>query len=112
MTRSRILHAIPLAAIVLLGIELRLLFAQGIIHTDDLLYTHLARAVAEGTSPFAIADKYTALRFGLYGPAAILYKLFGVSDVTTLAWPFLLSLAGIIGAYGIGRLVHGETAGL
>ena len=117
MTRRHLLHAIPLAAIVLLGIELRLLFAQGVIHTDDLFYAHLARQLAEGLSPFVellkqLPDKYAALRIGIYGPAAILYLLFGTSDVTTLAWPFLLSIAGILGAYGIGRLAHGEGAGL
>lgn len=112
MTRRRIRQAMPLVAVVLLGIELRLLFYQGVIHYDDLFYSHLARGLADGTSPFGVADKYTALRVGLYGPVAMLYRLFGTSDVTTLAWPFLLSIAGIIGAYGIGRLVQGEAAGL
>lgn len=114
ITRARVLQAVPLAAIVLLGIELRLLFAQGVIYTDDLFYAHLARRLADGISPFTppVLESYAALRIGLYGPIAILYRLFGTSDVTTLAWPFVLSIAGILGAYGIGRLVHGEAAGL
>lgn len=114
MTRRLIIGALPLVAVVLLGIELRLLFYQGVIHYDDLVYVHLARRLADGVSPFAqpLPDSYGALRIGLYGPVALAYRLFGTSDVTTLAWPFLLSIAGILGAYGIGRLVQGEAAGL
>ena len=74
MTRQRLLQVLPLAAIVLLGVELRLLFSQGVIYTDDLFYAHLARLVAEGSSPFAAPalESYAALRIALYGPVAVL----------------------------------------
>ena len=106
----------PLAAIVLLGIVLRLLFFQGIVHFDDLMYSHLARRLADGislfTPPLPIETRYGAKRIGLYAPVALMYWVFGTSVATTLAWPFILSILGILAAYGIGRLVHGEAAGL
>jgi 4-amino-4-deoxy-L-arabinose transferase-like glycosyltransferase len=114
MMQRLLVRAIPLAAIVLLGIMLRLIFFQGIIHFDDLLYSHLARRLADGISPFTqpLPPKWGALRIGMYGPVAIVYWLFGTSEAATLAWPFLLSILGILAAYGIGRLAHGESAGL
>ena len=114
MMRPIVVRALPLAAIVLLGIELRLLFYQGVVHFDDLLYANLARRLADGFSPLTppLPPAFAAIRIGLYAPVALTYWLFGTSDATTLAWPFFCSILGIIGAYGIGRLVHGETAGL
>jgi hypothetical protein len=108
------MRVLPLLAIVALGMQLRLTFYQGVIHFDDLVYSHLALRMAEGVSPFAepLPLTYAAVRIGLYGPVALAYWLFGASDLTTLAWPFVCSMLGILGAYGIGRLVHDEAAGL
>lgn len=109
-----IADALPLAAILGLAVELRLIFYQGVIHTDDIFYSHLARGLAEGVSPFAqpLLDQSSVLRIALYGPVALLYRLFGANDVTTLAWPFACSLLSIIGAYVIGRIVCNATSGL
>lgn len=114
MMRPGLVRVIPLAAIVLMAIALRLIFFQGIVHFDDLLYSHLARRLADGISPFTqpLPPRYGAIRIGLYAPVAVLYWIFGTSVATTLAWPFLLSILGVVGAYAVGRMVHGETAGL
>lgn len=108
------MRALPLLAILALGVLLRLTFYQGVIHTDDLVYSQLAWRLSEGVSPFAapLPPVVAAVRIGLYGPVAIGYWLFGVSDATTLAWPFVCSILGIFGAYGIGRLLYNESAGL
>ena len=105
---------VPLLVILALAIELRLIFFQGVIHTDDLTYSHLAERLAEGVSPFAkpLPDIYGALRIGLYAPVALAYKIVGVSTGATVAWPFLLSLLGIVAAYVVGRIVRSEAAGL
>lgn len=108
-----IVQAIPLVAILVLGLELRLTFYQGVIYTDDLVYSHFARRLADGMLPSAEpATRSEAVRIGLYAPAALAYKVFGTSDATTLAWPFACSILSILGAYAIGRLVHNETSGL
>lgn len=108
------MRVLPLLAVVALGVLLRLTFYQGVIHTDDLVYSQLAWRLAEGVSPFAepLLPTFAAARIGLYGPVALAYWLFGASDATTLAWPFACSIIAILGAYGIGRLVHTEAAGL
>jgi hypothetical protein len=113
-TGRRVLRLLPLLAIVALGVQLRLTFYQGVLHTDDLVYSHLAQRLAEGISPFTapLPPSYAAVRIGLYGPVALAYWLFGASEATTLAWPFLCSLVAIVGAYAIGRLLHNEASGL
>lgn len=111
---ERVMRVLPLLAIVALGVQLRLTFYQGVIHTDDLVYSQLAWRLSEGVSPFAepLPPTSATARIGLYGPVALGYWLFGASDVTTLAWPFVCSILGILGAYGIGRLLYNESAGL
>jgi len=112
--RERLTAAIPFALILLLGVELRLLFRTGLADLDALVYSHFARNLADGVFRFnyeSVPFSATA-RLGLYAPVALLYKLFGSSDLTTFAWPFLCGLAGIGFAYGIGRRLAGESAGL
>lgn len=113
-TGRQVLRVLPLLAIVALGVQLRLTFYQGVIHTDDLVYSQLAWRLSEGVSPFAqpLPQTFAAARIGLYGPVALAYWLFGASDATTLAWPFMCSIVAILGAYGIGRLAHTEASGL
>lgn len=105
-------QVLPLAAILLLAVELRLIFTAGMVQLDSLAYVHLARNLTDGAHTGAALSPWTTTRIGLYGPVAVLYALFGVSDLTTLAWPFACSLFGIICAYGVGRILDGEAAGL
>lgn len=112
--RGRLERAWPMLLIVLLAVELRLLFRTGLADIDALVYSQFARNLADGIFKLnyeGVPFSATA-RVGLYGPVAMLYALVGSSDVSTFAWPFLLSLVGIGFAYGIGRRIAGESAGL
>lgn len=104
----------PVLLVLALAVQLRLTFYQGVVHTDDLVYSQLAYRLTEGVSPLAEprVPGYAVARIGLYGPVALVYAVFGVSEITTIAWPFLCSLLGVVAAWGIGRLVHSEAAGL
>jgi 4-amino-4-deoxy-L-arabinose transferase-like glycosyltransferase len=105
---------LPLAVIVLVAVELRLMFQTGMVHFDGWVYAQLAHRLADGVSPFAapLPPRWTTVRIGLYGPVAVLYWLFGTGNAVTLAWPFACSLAAVCGAYAIGRRLAGESAGL
>lgn len=111
---SFLVRAIPLAVILLVAAELRLLFRTGMVHLDSLVYAHLARNVADGvlTLRYDTVPLWATVRAGLYGPVAALYALFGTSTVTTFAWPFACSILGVACAYAIGRRLAGESAGL
>ena len=105
---------LPLLVVLALAWVLRIVFYQGLVHYDGLVYSHLAERLAEGVSPFAkpLPDAWGAVRVGLYVPVALLYRLFGVSHATTVAWPLLCSLLGVAGAYALGKRLAGESAGL
>ena len=103
-------HAGPLLAVLALAVALRLIFVTGVVFSDDLGYAQAAHGLSRGVFPTELGHKQ--IRIGLYAPVALLYALFGVSDATTLAWPFLCSLLGIIFIYFIACLQLDETAGL
>lgn len=112
--RARFEQALSFLLILLLAVELRLLFRTGLADIDALVYSQFARNMADGIFRLnyeGVPFSATA-RVGLYGPVAVLYALFGSSDVTTFAWPFICALLGVAFAYGIGRKVAGESAGL
>jgi len=113
-SRSRLVQALPMAAILLVAVELRLLFQTGMVHIDSLVYAHLARNLIDGVWRFAdpVLSRWATVRIGLYGPVAGLYALFGPGPLTTFAWPFLCSILGVWFAYEIGRRLAGESAGL
>lgn len=113
-TASPFAGAVPLVAILLMAALLRWLFRTGLADLDALVYSQFARNLADGIFrlnyegvPFG-----ATARVGLYGPVALLYAIFGSSDLTTFAWPFACALMGVGFAYGIGRRLAGESAGL
>ncbi|NOH10443.1 MAG: hypothetical protein HND51_02235 [Chloroflexi bacterium] len=103
-------HIIALFAIVLLGIVLRLYFFTGMVRGDDFNYAHTAYELAQGRSPLGIWAGSS--RIGMYLPVSILYFLFGPSEVTTLAYPFAMSISSILLVYGLGRMFSTPEAGL
>lgn len=106
--------AVPFVAILSLAAVLRLLFKTGLADVDALIYSHLARNVADGVFRlnYEGVPLAASARVGLYGPVGLIYRLLGVSDATTFAWIFGCGLLGVVFAYLIGRKVAGEAAGL
>ena len=101
----------PLLALLALAAGLRLIFVNGVVFHDDFVYARAAHQVSRGVFPSPGWSGFT-VRPGLYGPVALLYSLFGVSEVTSLAWPFFCSMLTVAFVYFIGRLQAGEAAGL
>ncbi|MFN3198851.1 MAG: ArnT family glycosyltransferase [Bradymonadia bacterium] len=104
-----------LVTIVLFGAVVRLAMASHLWGTDDLNYADLARIEAStlfGAPPEEFVHNHHSLRKGLVFPVALLYSLFGVSDWTTGAFPFVCSLGLIVLAHRFGRLFVSEQVGL
>ena len=113
------LHKVlALAAVMALALVLRLTFVTGMVHSDDLEYAVAAHQFA--TSGFHLTatshDKSGAQagrgRLTMYVPVGVLYRLFGVSDVTTLAWPLLCSLLTVVLVYCVTALLANESSAL
>jgi len=106
--------AVILALILCLAAVVRVLSFHGYAGSDDGSYVELAHALAAGQ--FRVGE-FTGppvfpLRVGVFAPVALLFRLFGPSEIAVIAYPFSLSLAGVVLAYFAGRIFFNTTVGL
>jgi 4-amino-4-deoxy-L-arabinose transferase-like glycosyltransferase len=106
-------HLLALLAILSAAIVLRLIFLQGLVQSDPYCYAELANDLADGK----YLNDYNGalvfpLRIAFYGPVALFIKIFGLSEGSLVAFPFLISIAGCVLAYVLARHLFGPTAGL
>ncbi|HSL21141.1 MAG TPA: glycosyltransferase family 39 protein [Vicinamibacterales bacterium] len=103
-----------LVLILLASVSIRLYDLSGYIGLDDAEYARFASRLAHG-EPFPAAYSGPAvfpLRVGVFGPPALLFRLFGVSEWTMILYPLALSIAGIVLVYACASLYFGARAGL
>jgi len=81
---------------------------------DDVGYADLAHSIVAGG--FREAHERTSLifpaRIGILAPAAMSFKVFGVSEQALGVYPLVVSLAGILLAYVAGSVLFNERVGL
>ncbi len=106
----------PLLIILVAALALRLVLFTGIVRNDDLDYLHYAQDINLGQASIldGLSEPFTEIgwRFGFYLPVVVLYKLFGPSPWTTIAFPLISSLLGILFVYLIGVTLFGKKIGL
>jgi len=102
-----------LAALVALSAALRWHWLVGWgVTTDDIIYSGMANNMAQGGWQTVDLRYGVNYRLGLTVPVAYLFRAFGVSDVTYVIYPFLMSLVAIVVVFLIGRRLFGAAAGL
>ncbi len=111
-SRVKLVPLVPLVVLLAVGLSLRLSFPTGVVHTDDLTYARTAYMLSQGEIAHEHGFGVAVTRVGIYAPLALSYRLFGVSDATTLAWPLLCSLATILLVYLVTKELCGEPAAL
>ena len=89
---------------------MRLIFFTDLVRGDALNYAHAAYELSQGR--LHLGGWSGTSRLALYAPVALLYKLFGPNEVTTLIYPIACSLLTIVFIYLITRLYGGISAGL
>jgi 4-amino-4-deoxy-L-arabinose transferase-like glycosyltransferase len=92
------------------AIGLRLVFFTGIILFDDVYYLERARQLAAGD--FSLPRSYFESRLGTVLPAALAYRLLGVTPLASAAFAFACSIGSVIVAYALGRRLFDERTGL
>jgi len=104
--------AAPTALVLILGgaAVLRLVFFTGYHGHDDVYY--IQRALELSRDAATPPATHWAARIGLVGPTALLYRAFGVTPLTTSAFPFACSLLGVVAAVILGQRLYGAPAGL
>ncbi len=98
------------AILVVIGFLTRLACFTGLIGSDDLGYSHYAQLTAH----FSYRPELSqfALRFGVFVPVAIVYRLFGITEWTTVVVPLLASTASVAMLMLVGRKLMSSRAAL
>ncbi|MFM8393385.1 MAG: ArnT family glycosyltransferase [Acidobacteriota bacterium] len=97
-----------------MAIIIRVVAFQGYSDSDPRSYAELAEQAARGIAyQPARGDWNTyALRVGTYLPAALTIRLGGLTEVSIVAFPFVISLLSCLLAYLFGRRLFGPSVGL
>lgn len=100
-------HTWPVLLLAFGGL-LRVLTWRGICISDPGTYTELAYRLSEGQMQLGHA---ASVRLGVYAPAALVIRLFGVTDLSVGLIPFLASMGTVLLAYLLGRRFGSEITG-
>lgn len=105
---------IALAAIILIAAALRAYSFAGFIGLDDAEYADLADRVLKGVFPFGMYEGAAVFpqRVGVIIPAAVIFRLFGVSELTMVIYPLVISVLSVAVAYVAASQFFGQRAGL
>ncbi|MBI4451964.1 glycosyltransferase family 39 protein [Candidatus Woesearchaeota archaeon] len=96
--------------VLLFALALRLVFFTGADNSDTLAYYEYAYQASKGN--FNLDSNHFSSRIGLIYPQAIVYKLFGINEITSNILSLIVSLAGIILIFYLGRFMFNEKTGL
>ena len=106
---SSVQHWAVLAAIVAIGIGMRLTFYSGFYGSDEV--TYLAAAVNVLNGDWTPSTYIGAIRYGFQLPMAAFMAVFGQSEQIANLWPLLCSVAEIALVVVFGRRFFGLKAG-
>jgi len=98
------------AGLFVLALLLRLACFTGLIASDDGHYSGYAQLIADGR--YTPEYHHHAVRHGLLLPVALLYRVFGVGEWTTIAVPLLASSVAVTLLFFVGTRLFGARAAL
>lgn len=99
-----------LFCLLLIAAALRLVFFNGVLGSDDLVYLNRSMQIAEGV--WSSANYNGALRYGFNIPAGFFLYLFGINMFAANLWPLLCSLIEISTVYLFSHALWGRQAAL
>lgn len=103
-----------LLGILLLAVGVRVVSFNGYAGSDDASYAELAFSLSRGTFHPGeyVGPPVFPLRIGVFAPVALLFWIFGPSEVAMLVYPVFISLLCVGLAYWGGSFLLGQRAGL
>ncbi|UCE27797.1 MAG: hypothetical protein JSW52_03325, partial [Candidatus Coatesbacteria bacterium] len=93
--------AVALGVVLVIAVGIRTFCFSGVVGSADLAYLEEARNIANGT-PLVEAHPFLNKPGFLYAEA-LTFNLFGANETAQLAYPFLMSLAGVALAFVVAR---------
>lgn len=97
---------IILLVIIIFALCIRLVFFAGVGMTDVLSYAENAYNVSKGS--IEISRNVHHLRLGLFLPAALGYRLWGVNEISSAIYPLLCSLGNLVLAFYLSKLLFDD----
>jgi 4-amino-4-deoxy-L-arabinose transferase-like glycosyltransferase len=108
------IHRVPFWAfgvgLFFLALLLRLACFTGLVASDDVHYSGYAQLIADAR--YTPEYHHRAIRYGLLFPLALLYRVFGVSEWTTIAVPLIASSVSVVLLALIGKKLFGVRGAL
>lgn len=103
-----------LVIVLLLAGVIRALSFCGYYGSDDAAYAELSSRLLHHVFPLGnySGPPVFPLRLGLIVPTAFSMSIAGVSELSILAYPFLISLAAVLLAFYFGKLLFNAKTGL
>lgn len=102
-----------LLALLLLAIALRWQFFVGFgVNADDLIYGGMSKELAKRGWEAVDLKFGVNYRLGLSVPLALLFRTVGISDLSFVIYPLLMSLVSIVVVFLLGRRFFGPAVGL
>jgi len=98
--------------ILIFALVLRLIFFVGVGYNDDSYYLEFAETIYKGNKFIPPPALSWGIRIGVFLPVVFMWKLFGISELSTSFYFILTSLGSIIVTYYIAREFFDEKIGL
>jgi 4-amino-4-deoxy-L-arabinose transferase-like glycosyltransferase len=111
---SSVLHKRIILIIMAFAIIIRIICFQGYSDSDPRDYAILADQLAIGilNIPFYEGPPVFPLRVATYSPSALFISLFGLSEISLVAFPLFVSVASCLLIYYLARLLISPSAAL
>lgn len=98
-----------LLLLICFALALRAIYFNGFSGSDDIDYNNTSFNLANGD--FSI-DSHHSTRLGLILPTALAFKVFGFSEVSSVLFLLICSIANIVIAFAAGKIFFNENVGL
>lgn len=101
---------LPIAALAILALFLRLIFYTGVFGSDEVTYVFSAVRVMHGD--WSVSDYIGATRYGINIPLALFMSAFGMNQAAANLWSLLCSIGEVILVAHTAWSIWGRRAGL
>ena len=98
-----------LLLLICFAVVLRTVYFNGFFGSDDIEYNRAAFKLANGD--FSL-DSHHSKRLGLILPTALAFKVFGFSEVGSVLFLLICSIANIVIAFAAGKIFFDRNVGL
>ncbi len=97
-------------AVLALALLVRLVYFVGTLGSDDLTTWQVAYNLSHGVVTHeGMTNRVALVRLGPAFPAALIFRVFGISELTAAVWPLIGTLLGIAAAFDIARRITGSV---